>query len=64
MYLTQALHKLPLKGGPGRAASNGDGCSTPVPEFLGNFENVLRDFCLFFLPHREYVRMRKDLTAK
>lgn len=44
--------------------SDGDGGSTPVPKFRGNFERVLRDFCLFFLPHREYVRMRKDLIAK
>lgn len=64
MYLAQALHKVSLKGGPGRATSNGDGCSTPVHEFQGHFERVLRDFSLFFLPDREYVRMRKDLIAK
>lgn len=64
MYLAQALHEVFLKGGYGRATSDGDGCSTPVPEFLGNFERVLRYFCLLFLPYREYVRMRKDLIAK
>lgn len=64
MYLTWALHELSLKEGPGSAVSGGDGCSTLIFEFLGNFERVLRNFCLFFLPLREYVRMRKDLITK
>jgi len=64
MYLTQVLHEVSLKGGLGSATSDGDSCSAPVSEFLGNFEGVLRDFCLFFLPHREYVRVRKVLIAK
>lgn len=64
MYLTWTLHELSLKEGPGSAVSGGDGCSTLIFEFLGNFERVLRNFCLFFLPLREYVRMRKDLITK
>lgn len=48
MYLTQAVHELSLKEGPGRAVSGGGGCSTLIFEFLGNFERALRDFSLFF----------------
>lgn len=65
IYLTQAQHEVSLKGGPGRDASDGDGCSAPVPEFLGDFERVLRDFCCFFLPHKEYVTsLRKKKKQK
>lgn len=49
----------------GKATRNGDRYCIPDPELLGNFERVLRHFFLGFLvPHREYVRMRKDLISK